>query len=78
MTTFPPARKTGYTLEWTKYDLDRFMQLRPPANFDQHAAVIARFPGDYLLVCVYPTPKQAPNCGSYDRMPAKAPERRDQ
>jgi hypothetical protein len=54
------------------------MELRPPSNFDQHAAVIARFPGNYLLVCVYPTPRQAPNCASYDRMPAKAPERRDQ
>ncbi len=77
MTTFPPAQKTGYTLEWTKYDLDRFNELRPPANFDQHAAVIARFPGSYYLVCLYPTPKQTPNCANYDRMPEKAPERRE-
>lgn len=74
---FPPAQ-TAYTLEWTRYDLDRFIELRPPANFDQHAAVIARFPGSYLLVCLYPTPKQNPTCGDYDRMPAKAPERREQ
>ena len=78
MTTFPPSQKAGYTLEWTKYDLDRFMELRPPSSFDQHAAVIARFPGSYYLVCLYPTPKQAPNCASYDRMPDKAPDRRDQ
>jgi hypothetical protein len=78
MTTFPPAQKAGYTLEWTKYDLDRFNELRPPSNFDQHAAVIARFPGSYYLVCLYPTPRQQPNCASYNKMPAKAPERRDQ
>lgn len=77
VTTFPPAQKTGYTLEWTRYDLDRFNELRPPSNFDQHAAVIARFPGSYYLVCVYPTPRQQPNCASYDKLPNKAPERRD-
>lgn len=79
ITAFPPASNT-YRLEWTKYDLDRFMELRPASAFDQHAAVIARFAGDasYYLVCLYPTPTQAPNCADYDRMPAKAPERRDQ
>ena len=77
MTTFPPAQKTGYTLEWTKYDLDRFNELRPPSSFDEHAAVIARFPGSYYLVCLYPTPKQQPNCANYSKMPSKAPERRD-
>lgn len=77
MTAFPPTQRTGYTLEWTRYDLDRFNELRPPSNFDQHAAVIARFPGGYYLVCLFPTPKQTPNCANYDRMPAKAPERRE-
>ena len=77
MATFPPAEETGYTLEWTKYDLDRFNELRPPSSFDEHAAVIARFPGSYYLVCLYPTPRSDPNCGSYDKLPAKAPERRD-
>lgn len=77
VTAFPPTQKTGYTLEWTKYDLDRFMELRPPSNFDQHAAVIARFPGSYYLVCLYPTPKQTPNCANYDTMPGKAPPKRD-
>ena len=77
MTAFPLGRQTPYTLEWTHYDLDRFMELRPPSSFDEHAAVIARFRGDYLLVCLFPTPKQDPNCANYDRMPGKAPERRD-
>ncbi len=77
MTVFPPAQKTGYTLEWTKYDLNRFMELRPPSNFDAHAAVIVRFPGSYYLVCLYPTPAQAPTCANYDKLPGKAPERRD-
>ena len=77
MTAFPPGGKAAYTLEWTRYDLDRFMKLRPPSNFDQHSAVIAHFGDGTLLVCLYPTPKQDPNCANYDRMPAKAPERRD-
>lgn len=77
MTAFPLGRTAAYALEWTQHDLDRFMKLRPPSNFDQHAAVIAHFRSGYLLVCLYPTPKQDPNCANYDRMPAKAPERGD-
>lgn len=77
MSAFPLGQMAAYALEWTKYDLDRFMELRPSSNFDQHAAVIAHFRSGYLLVCLYPTPKQDPNCANYDRMPAKAPERRD-
>lgn len=75
--TIPPENRQGYTLEWTKYDLDRFNELRPPSNFDQHAAVIARFPGSYYIVCLYPTPTQEPNCAGYEKLPGKAPERRD-
>ncbi len=77
MTAFPAGRMAAYTLEWTQYDLDRFMKLRPPSNFDQHTAVIARFKDGTLLVCLYPTPRQDPNCANYDQMPAKAPERGD-
>jgi len=77
MTAFPPGRTTAYALEWTQHDLDRFMELRPPSNFDQHTAVIAHFKDGTLLVCLYPTPKQDPNCANYNRMPVKAPERRD-
>ena len=77
VTEFPPPQPDGYTLEWTTIDLDRFNILRPPSNFDQHAAVIARFPGNYYLVCMYPTPEQEPNCGTYDKLPAKAPPRSD-
>jgi hypothetical protein len=77
LTTIPAQNRQGYTLEWTTYDLDRFNELRPPSNFDQHAAVIARFRGNYYVVCVYPTPKQEPNCAGYEKLPGKAPERRD-
>ncbi len=77
MSVFPPVQPAGYTLEWTTYDLDRFMELRPSSNFDQHAAVIARFKGGAMLVCLYPTPGQEPNCANYDQMPGKAPARRD-
>lgn len=62
---FPPATSRAYTLEWTRYDLDRFIQLRPSSNYDQHAAVIARFTGGYTLVCLYPTARSGPNCGTY-------------
>lgn len=62
---FPPGTRTRYSLEWTQLDLDRFIQLRPPSSYDQHAAVIVRFSGGYLLVCLYPTPRSEPNCGTY-------------
>jgi hypothetical protein len=62
---FPGGRDLDYTLEWTRQDLERFIQLRPAANYDQHAAVIARFDGGYRLVCLYPTPRSGPNCGTY-------------
>jgi hypothetical protein len=72
-----PAEHRDYTLEWTQYDLDRFHELRPSSSFDEHAAVIARFGGNNYIVCLYPTPKQEPNCASYEKLPGKAPERRD-
>ncbi len=77
LTMIPPENRARYTLEWTQYDLDRFNELRPPSNFNEHAAVIARFPGSFYVVCLYPTPKQEPNCAGYEKLPGKAPERRD-
>lgn len=65
VTRFPPNAGQDYTLEWTTYDLDRFIELRPSSNYDQHAAVIARFAGGYSLVCLYPTPRSEPACGVY-------------
>lgn len=62
---FPLNSDRDYTLEWTTYDLDRFIELRPSSTYDQHAAVIARFAGDYELVCLYPTSKGQPTCGAY-------------
>ena len=64
MRDFPPAGERSYTLEWTKYDLDRFIDLRPSSTYDQHAAVIAHFT-DYTVVCLYPRPESEPNCGTY-------------
>lgn len=65
MNGFPPTGSRSYTLEWTQTDLDRFIELRPPSNYDQHAAVIARFANDAIVVCLYPTPKSEPNCGTH-------------
>ena len=62
---FPIGQPARYTLEWTTYDLDRFIELRPAGNYSQHAAVIARFRDGPLLVCLYPTPKIAPQCATY-------------
>lgn len=51
-----------YTLEWTETDLDRFIELRPAANYSEHSAVIARFDNGWTLVCLYPTVDSRPNC----------------
>ncbi len=62
---FPVGSGDAYTLEWTRQDLDRFIELRPAANYDQHAAVIARLTGGYRLVCLFPTTRSGPTCGTY-------------
>ena len=60
-----PAGRSPYTLEWTNVELDRFIELRPAANYDRQAAVIARFRNGLVLVCIYTAPKAAPSCGTY-------------
>ena len=62
---FPAGQRAGYTLEWTNQDLDRFIELRPATSYDRHAAVIARFAGSPILVCLFPRPNSEPNCGTY-------------
>jgi hypothetical protein len=62
---FPAGTRSGYTLEWTNVELDRFVELRPAANYDQQAAAIARFRNGPMLVCIYTAPKATPNCGTY-------------
>jgi len=62
---FPVGSGAAYTLEWTRQDLDRFIELRPSANYDQHVAVIARLGGEYRLVCLFPTARSGPTCGTY-------------
>jgi len=62
---FPAGTRAGYTLEWTNVDLDRFIELRPAANYDRQAAVIARFRDGPLLACIYTAPKAEPSCGTY-------------
>ena len=51
-----------YTLEWTEVDLDRFIELRPANNYNEHSAVLVRFDNGHTLVCLYPTPQSRPNC----------------
>jgi hypothetical protein len=60
-----PAGRSGYTLEWTNVELDRFIELRPAANYDQQAAVIARFENGLMLACIFTAPRATPSCGSY-------------
>jgi hypothetical protein len=60
-----PAGRSPYTLEWTNVELDRFIGLRPAANYDKQAAVIARFRSGLVLVCIYTAPKATPSCGTY-------------
>jgi len=62
---FPIGMAAGYTLEWTNSNLDRFIELRPATNYDQQAAVIARFAGGPMLVCIYSSPRTDPTCGAY-------------
>lgn len=62
---YPLGPLTAYTLEWTNRDLDRFIDLRPAANYDQHAAVVAHFADGYTLVCLYPTVNTSPHCATY-------------
>ena len=61
---YPLGPLTAYTLEWTNRDLDRFIDLRPAANYGQHAAVIAHFADGYTVVCLYPTATTSPNCAT--------------
>jgi hypothetical protein len=62
---FPAGTRSSYTLEWTNVELDRFVELRPAANYDRQAAVIARFEDGLLLACIYTAPKAEPICGTY-------------
>lgn len=65
VTEYPLGPLTQYTLEWTHRDLDRFIDLRPSALYDQQAAVIARFSDGPVLVCIYLSPEREPSCGTY-------------
>lgn len=51
-----------YTLEWTEADLDRFIDLRPASNYNDHSAVLVRFDNGQSLVCLYPGIDTRPNC----------------
>jgi len=62
---FPAGTRSNYTLEWTNVELDRFIALRPAANYDRQAAVIARFEDGPVLACIYSAPKAEPSCGTY-------------
>ena len=64
VTKFPTGR-SPYTLEWTNVELDRFIELRPAANYDQQAVVIARFENGLMLACIFTAPRATPSCGSY-------------
>jgi hypothetical protein len=60
--SFLASASAGYTLEWTESDLDRFIDLRPSSNYNDHSAVIVRFDNGQSLVCLYPGVDTRPNC----------------
>jgi hypothetical protein len=59
---FLASASDSYTLEWTETDLDRFIDLRPSSNYNDHSAVLVRFDNGRSLVCLYPTIDARPNC----------------
>ncbi len=60
--SFLASASDAYTLEWTETDLDRFIDLRPSSNYNDHSAVLVRFDNGQSLVCLYPTIDARPNC----------------
>ena len=62
----------SYTLEWTETDLDRFIDLRPASNYNDHSAVIVRFDNGLSLVCLYPGVAVRPNC-AFRPVPSAVP-----
>lgn len=65
----------GYTLEWTETDLDRFIDLRPSSNYNEHSAVIVRFDNGRSMVCLYPGLDVSPIC-AFRPIPSAIPVRR--
>jgi hypothetical protein len=59
---FLASASNGYTLEWTESDLDRFIDLRPSSNYNDHSAVIVRFDNGQSMICLYPGVDARPNC----------------
>jgi hypothetical protein len=59
---FLASASDSYTLEWTETDLDRFIDLRPSSNYNDHSAVLVRFDNGQSLVCLYPGIDTRPNC----------------
>lgn len=64
----------GYTLQWTETDLDRFIDLRPSSNYNDHSAVIVRFDNGQSLICLYPGVAVRPNC-AFRAVPSAVPLR---
>lgn len=64
----------AYTLEWTETNLDRFVDLRPSSNYNEHSAVLVRFDNGQSLVCLYPGVDRRPNC-AFRAVPSVIPLR---
>ncbi len=72
---FLTGGSASYTLEWTETDLDRFIDLRPSSNYNEHSAVIVRFDNGRSMVCLYPGVDVRPNC-AFRPIPSAVPVRR--
>lgn len=61
--SFTTRAQGEYTLEWTKYNLNRFVIPRGSLkNEAQHAVAVARFKNGYYLACLYEYPGDTPIC----------------
>lgn len=71
---FLASASDAYTLEWTETDLDRFIDLRPVSNYQEHSAVLVRFDNGQSLICLYPGVDIRPNC-AFRPVPSAIPLR---
>ncbi len=63
----------NYTLQWDRDPNNHFAIPRPASAQGEQSIVIARFPNNYLLVCLYPEPNSDPICRDFDQPPFQSP-----
>ncbi len=66
--SFQTRAAAGFSLDFTRQDLNRFMIPYAPMGDFQPAAAIARFSTGWSLVCLYVNPAESPFCKGFDRL----------